>query len=461
MESNQIEYKIELTDSLEKEVVAFLNYRDGGEIYIGINDKGKTVGLTNADQLQLIIKDRIKNNIQPSAMGLFDVILEAKDNKEVIRIIVAGGLEKPYYLRKYGMTEKGCFIRIGSACEPMSQDMIDSLYSRRIRNTIGKMESTRHNLTFEQLKIYYDARGLHLNASFMKNLELLTPEGKPNYAAYLLADENGVSVQVAKYADTTRVDLIENIDFGRCSLIKAYKNVMDRMNVENTIYTKIKVPLREERPMINPIALREAVVNAIVHNDYSNGSVPKFEFFSDRLEITSAGGLPYGLEIDDFFAGHTAPRNKEIMRIFRDLEIVEHLGSGVPRILEAYGKEVFQISKNFMRVVFPYAYATTPRVTLKAHDEARDEAHDEAHVFSNTEIKILIACLETPRSTSELLAILGYRTRTGNFKKAISNLCELLKLLEPTIPDALRSKNQKYRITEKGRMALKSEGLNE
>ncbi|HOE09581.1 MAG TPA: ATP-binding protein, partial [Treponemataceae bacterium] len=166
MESNRIEYKRELTDSLEKEVVAFLNYRDGGEIHIGIDNEGKSVGIANGDNLQLIIKDRIKNNIQPSAMGLFDVILEVKDDKEVIRIIVAGGLEKPYYLRKYGMTDKGCFIRIGSASEPMTQEMIDSLYSRRVRNTIGKMESTRHNLTFEQLKIYYEARGLHLNASF-------------------------------------------------------------------------------------------------------------------------------------------------------------------------------------------------------------------------------------------------------------------------------------------------------
>jgi len=134
-----------------------------------------------------------------------------------------------------------------------------------------------------------------------------------------------------------------------------------------------------------------------------------------------------------------------------EYNIVEHLGSGIPCILDAYGKDAFQISRNFMRVVFPYAYAITPIVTLKAHDEA--------HVFTDTEIKILTACLETPRSTSELLDILGYRTRTGNFKKAINKLYEQLKLLEPTIPDALRSKNQKYRITEKGRTVLKSEGF--
>ena len=124
--------------------------------------------------------------------------------------------------------------------------------------------------------------------------------------------------------------------------------------VKNTIYTQIGYPLRKEREMIHGHAMREAVINAIVHNDYSNGACPKFEFFSDRLEITSAGGLPYGVSEDDFFNGYSSPRNKEIMRVFRDLEIVEQLGSGVPRILEHYGRDAFEIRPNFLRVIFRY-----------------------------------------------------------------------------------------------------------
>ena len=271
-------------------MVGFLNSHDGGEIHIGVDDSGRVTGLDDADAIQLKVKDRLKNNIQPSIMGLFDIFLERIEEKMIVRIIVASGLEKPYFLRKYGMTEKGCFMRVGSSTEPIAQEMIESLLSRRVRNTIGRMQSTRLNLTFEQLKIYYESRGLHLNQAFMQNLELLTPEGKPNFAAYLLAGENGVSVQVAKYADKTRLELVENRDFGRCSLIKALKDVLARMDIENTIFTKIGYPLRHEREMINNLAMREAVVNAIVHNDYSNGAVPKFEFFSDRLEITSAGG---------------------------------------------------------------------------------------------------------------------------------------------------------------------------
>ena len=400
-ESNRIEYKRELTDALEKEVIAFLNAKEGGVIYIGIDNDGQMHGLSDCDAAQLAIKDRLKNNIQPSIMGLFEIIHEQREGQDIIRITVAGGLEKPYHLKKFGMTEKGCFLRVGSACEPMPTDMIESLYGKRVRNTIGRMESPRKDLGFEQLRIYYEARGLHLNDAFMKNLELLTPEDKPNYAAYLLADENGVSVQVAKYADTTRVHLIENRDYGRCSLVKALKAVLDRVDVENTIFTKIGYPLRQERPMIDAIAMREAVINAIVHNDYSYGATPKIEFFSDRVEVTSMGGLPYGVEEEDLFSGGSVPRNKEIMRVFRDLEIVEHLGSGILRIVKAYGREAFEIRKSFLRVILPYVepiVEVTPQVDPKSSGKSSG--------------KILQLLRDNPHMTIPELAIqLGISTR--------------------------------------------------
>ena len=72
-ENHRIEYKRELTGNLEKEVVAFLNAREGGVLYIGMDDDGKAIGVQNCDQVQLIIKDRLKNNIQPSIMGLFEI----------------------------------------------------------------------------------------------------------------------------------------------------------------------------------------------------------------------------------------------------------------------------------------------------------------------------------------------------------------------------------------------------
>lgn len=351
-ESNRIEYKQELTDGLEKEVIAFLNYREGGIIYIGIEKDGKTIGLEDSDTIQLKIKDRLRNNIQPSCLGLFDVINQEREGKNIIKIIVASGSEKPYYLKKYGMTQKGCYIRIGSASEPMPIAMIEDLFSKRTRNSISKIVSNRQDLTFEQLNIYYQARKLKLGDKFAKNLELLTQDGKFNYVAYLMADENGTSIKVAKYSGTDRVDLIETNEYGYCSLIKATKQVLDKLELENRTATKITSKERKDHRLWDAISVREAVINAIVHNDYTREIPPKFEIFSDRLEITSAGSLSEGMTEEEFFEGYSIPRNKEIMRIYKDLEMVEHLGSGIPRILQSYSRDNFKFTANFLRMSF-------------------------------------------------------------------------------------------------------------
>ena len=353
IESNRVKFKRELNDSLEKEVVGFLNYSEGGEIYIGIADDGTVIGIENADDLQKRIVDRIKNNIFPSTMGLFDVITTDIDGQDIIKIIISSGPDKPYYIKKYGMSPNGCLLRVGTTVQQMTMEMIDSLYSRRIRNSLGKLVSPRQDLTFKQLKIYYEENGYDLNDKFLSNLELYTEDSKLNYAAYLLADENGISMKVAKYSGTDKVDLIENAEFGYCSLIKATENILSRLDIENITKTEITSSLRKEKRLVDSTALKEAVVNAIIHNDYSNGIPPVFEIFYDRFVITSSGGLPQEMNQEEFFEGISAPRNKELMRVFKDVKLVEQLGSGIQRILKSYDKSIFRFSTNFLKVSFP------------------------------------------------------------------------------------------------------------
>ena len=113
-EINRIEYKREVTSELdiEKEVVAFLNYKEGGYIYIGIDKDGSTVGVSDVDDCMLRLKDRIKHNISPSAMGLFVIAEEQKDGRSIIKVTVASGIEKPYFKTKYGMTPRGAYMRV-------------------------------------------------------------------------------------------------------------------------------------------------------------------------------------------------------------------------------------------------------------------------------------------------------------------------------------------------------------
>jgi ATP-dependent DNA helicase RecG len=446
-ESNRIELKRELTDTLEKEVIAFLNYRDGGVIYIGIDDKTqKVIGVTDADTLQLKIKDRIKNNISPSTMGLFDVIAETRDGKRIVKITVAGGSEKPYYLSKMGMSAKGCYIRIGSSSEPMPVRMIEDLFAGRIRNSIGTIKSRKQTLSFEQLKIYYSETLLKLNDQFARNLELITEDGAYNYAAYLLSDVNGLSIKVAKYAGADRVDLIENEEYGYCSLVKATKAVLEKLKVENKTFARITPNRREEHKLLNPVALREAVINAIIHNNYSNEVPPKFELFADRLEITSAGGLPSGFDEEEFFMGYSVPQNKELMRVFRDLDMVEQLGSGVPRILEHYPRSVYRFTPNFIRLVLPYAEGfeqATGQVTGQATGQVTDQADE------------LLQFCAVPRSTKEMMHHLGLSHRE-HFRDTFLLPLIASGKLAPTIPDKPSSPKQRY-ITVKPEVSKPNE----
>jgi predicted HTH transcriptional regulator len=106
------------------------------------------------------------------------------------------------------MTEKGCFIRIGSSSQPMTELMIEELIATRQRITLQSMLSPRQNLTFKQLCIYYEERQLEPTEQFLENLDMRQSSGEFNYAAYLLADENGVSVKVAVYYGTDKVNLL-------------------------------------------------------------------------------------------------------------------------------------------------------------------------------------------------------------------------------------------------------------
>lgn len=443
-ENKHIEFKQKVTPELEKEVVAFLNSNEGGVIYIGIDKNGLPVGVSDADNEQLLIKDRLKNNILPSCMGLFDLVIEQKEGKEIIKIIVAGGYEKPYYVKKYGLSEKGAFIRVGSSAEPMPTRQIEQLFSKRIRNSIGNMKSPKQALQFQQLHIYYQSIGKTLNEQFARNLELLTDDESYNYVAYLMNDINNISIKVARYQGLNRVDLVESNEYGYESLVKATHQVLDKLNLENRTLTKITSKERKEQRLWNAIALREAVINAFVHNDYTKEVAPKFEIFDDRLEITSYGSLPDGLSKSEFFEGYSIIRNKELMRIFKDLDLVEQLGSGIPRILQAYSKDSFDFSENFLRITL----LSTEPVTRSEQDTMQDAMQDTMQ--DTMQVGELLKVFTGVHTREELQKMLDLANR-DHFRKTYLQPAVEAGLVALTIPDKPTSRNQRYYLTEKGK----------
>lgn len=391
-ENEKTELKKILNDSLEKEVDAFLNTL-GGQIIIGAEDNGNLCGIDDADKTALAIADRIKNNMLPSAMGLFTVEIKNDEDKNYIVVTVAGGLEKPYYLKKYGMTPNGCFIRVGTQAAQMTQTMIDGLFSRRIHNTLHNVVAPNQELTFTQLKIFYEEKGYDVSGSyFLKNLDLFTDDGKYNYAAYLMADNNGTSIKVARFKGTEKLDIIERNEFGRCCLIKSAMNVLERLNVANATVVRVGGKAqRKEISLVDKSALREAVLNAIIHNDYIGGAYPVFEIYDDRIEVISSGGLPIGLSEKEFFEGRSLPRNKELMRIFSDMDLCEQLGSGMKKILKIYPQSIFDISEHFIDVKFKYDDAA---MSILQTESASVNASVNASVKLSATQQKIINCLK-------------------------------------------------------------------
>lgn len=400
--------------------------------------------MENTDLTQLQIKDRIKNNIQPSTLGLFDVTVETIDNKEVIKVIISSGTEKPYYLRKKERTPEGCYIRVGSSKERMTERMIDDMYARRIKNTLKEIDSPRQELTFNQLKIYYEEHGLKLNDNFLQNLDLLTSEGKYNYNAFLLADENTVSIKLVRYLGTNKLELLENLEFGNRCLITATQRILDRLDVENTTYAKIEYFGRKEQEKIDSKALKEAVINAIVHNDYSYGNSPIIELYSDRIEITSAGGLPQELSQEEFLEGVTAPRNKELIRVFKDVDLIENIGSGVLRILDAYDKSCFKFMDHFLRVSFkykenPFEYdEKTDKKTTKKTDKKTTKK-----IKVKPQEKDVLNFCKDAKTLKEITTYFGFKD-IATFKKNYINPLLEKGTLQLTIPEQPKNRNQKY-----------------
>ena len=205
--------------------------------------------------------------------------------------------------------------------------------------------------------------------------------------------------------------------------------MLDKLEIENKTFTKITAKERIEIRQWNTVALREAVINAFVHNDYSKEIAPKFELFNNRLEITSYGGIPDGLSEKEFFEGYSIPRNKEIMRIFRDLDLVEQLGSGLPRILKYYSKDCFYFTENHIRMILPIKQVTE-------------------------QVKALILMLDGEMDRQAIQDSIGLSHRE-NFRSKYLKPALKLGLIQMTIPHKPNSKHQKYMLSPLGLKFIK------
>ena len=170
------------------------------------------------------------------------------------------------------------------------------------------------------------------------------------------------------------------------------------------IIAKVTSTTRIEKNLIDPVALREAVISANrSYNDYTREIPPVFEIFSNRIMMTSYGGLIPGQSVDDFFSCSSMPRNRELMRVFKDVGLVEQLGSGMSRILKVYPKDIFEISDHFIKVIFPITDVHGKHIT--------NNGNINGDINGDAEKLFKILCQKPSITAKEMEAVLGFSTR--------------------------------------------------
>ena len=354
-ETETLEFKRSYSDTICREIVSFLN-ANGGDIVLGVADDGTIVGLNKVDETMRKIADIVTSQIEPNPQAIISSELRYLDGKTVLVLHVSKGNRPIYCQKKYGFSSTGCPIRIGTSCREMTLEQIKSRYEQNFTDTdYMTITPSRYGaISFRTLKIYYAEKGFHLDdSSFEANLCLKTPQGKYNLLAELMSDKNTIPLIVVKFNGRDKTSVSERSDYGFQCLLFAFEQVRNRLAAENIRVTDTTTRPRKDKTLFDFNCVNEAVINALVHNDWAQ-SQPLISLFEDRLEIMSHGGLPKGETVEMFFQGISRPRNDMLMRIFLNMELTEHTGHGIPTIVSKYGREAFQIEDSYINVVIPF-----------------------------------------------------------------------------------------------------------
>lgn len=416
IESELLELKEKYTDVICKEIVSFLN-TSGGTIIIGVRDDGVVVGVDKIDETLKKVSDVISMQIEPNPQDEITSELKFDEGKTLIYINISKGNRNIYCQKKYGFSTNGCTMRIGTTCREMTTEQIKIRYERNFIDYeyMLKKKSRQTELSFRELKIYYAEKGYHLEeSSFENNLNLRNENGEYNLLAELLSDRNNIPFIFVKFQGSDKTAISERNNYGYGCLLTTYEKIKNRLQSENICFSDTTIRPRVDKYLFDFDCLNEAVLNALVHNDWTI-TEPQISMFNDRIEILSHGGLPRGMTKKQFFEGISNPRNATLMRIFLNMGLTEHTGHGIPTIIKKYGEQVFEIEENYIRCVIPFEKSILER---KLQDVGLNVGLSVG--LNSTEKKILKYLIENQELTAEDLSIkldVTKRTIERNFKK--------------------------------------------
>lgn len=349
------EFKREFVSDLNKEIVAFAN-TDGGKIYIGIEDNGKVVGVNDVDKTLQACVSHITNTVRPDITGFVKCGKTDIDGKTVIEIEVEKGTASPYYIAGKGIRPEGVYVRLGSSSIPATEAAILKMIKETDGESYEEIRSLNQNLTFGEAVAYFKKHRVEFGEAQMRTLGIINDDGLFTNLGLLLSDECTHTIKIAVFDGIEKEVFKDRYEFTGSlleQLTEAF-SFIDRYNRTQSTFNGLE---REDTRDYPVEAIREALLNCIVHREYALSGSTLINIFDDRIEFISLGGLPKGIEYDDIMLGVSLPRNKKLADVFYRLRLIEAYGTGISKIMRSYGnmseKPLIEVTNNAFKIVLP------------------------------------------------------------------------------------------------------------
>lgn len=400
MDSNRIEYKREYTNTIVKEVIAFANSK-GGTIFVGLDDSGKLVGLSDAKKDLDRISSLINDSIEPSLSLNCSLEIKKIDKKDIIEINVSSGVMKPYYVKSKGLTPNGVYVRLGATSVPATRDLIIQMLKESSNFSDELSISSEQELTFTYAKHLFKEKNVSFGESEFKTLGMVR-EDKYTNLGLLLSDQNPFTIKIAVYETESRVHFLNRHEV-KGSILYQIEEACQYISTFNTTSSTILGLERIDKSLYPYEAIREAVLNAVCHRRYDLNTSIMINIFPSHMDIVSYGGLVNDLTVDDIKTGASFSRNPKLQSLLHRLNLLEAYGSGIPRMFELYEgyslKPTIKLSDNVFSLSLPKQVEKSDSdrvlsyINLK-QETSTSEICEKLRISKSKVIRIINALLE-------------------------------------------------------------------
>lgn len=352
-ENERLEFKEIVTDDTYKSVVAFAN-SDGGTLIIGVNNQGVVAPLADIDDAYTRLTNGIRDAIAPDVTMFVKYTME---NCGAIRVEVAEGSYKPYYLKTKGLKPLGVYVRHGASSVPASQEQIRQMIKNADGDLFEEMRSLEQVLTFDECSRIFSQNSVAFGKD-KYNLLGIRSQTQNQYTnlALLLSDQSTHTIKVAVFADEQNTVFRDRKEFSG-SVLKQAEETFDYLQLNNKNRSVIDGLSRKDFWDYPKDAVREVLLNAIIHRDYSFSGSIIININDKSMEFISIGGLLPGLSQQDIRNGISQLRNRRLAEVFHRLNFIEAYGTGIRRIFSLYEdcaeKPEIIVTPNSFKLVLP------------------------------------------------------------------------------------------------------------